>query len=47
MRDQQKTRENVHLTLRAITHHKKRVYIRRTLRLNVRLLIRVKHRQLL
>jgi len=47
MRDQHKTREDAHLTLRVIARLKKRVYKRHTLRLNVQLLIRVKYRKLL
>ncbi len=47
MRDQQKTREDAHLTLRVITQHKKRVYKQQILRLNGRLFVRAKHRQLL
>lgn len=47
MRDQQKIREDAHLTLRVIAQHKKRVYKQHILRLNGRLFLRAKHRQLL
>lgn len=47
MQDQQKIREDIHLTLRVIAQHEKRVYKQHILRLNGRLFLRAKHRQLL